>query len=224
MGRQQWQWQLRWRHCGARGLAWASRVTLGVHRAPADGRRLCRSRRQRIGHMCMRLRPKQGLRQLPATWLRQARVGMAESETEVMVPMAKCGERQSSGNSGNRARAEAWRGHGRSRADSKVREREPRAERGQGRARSCAGACLLHKPGAAGRATWAARGRGGICRHGTTLSCFVLFRVVPSRHGRHIGPCRYGTVNLFFSPSTACGTLARLWVVSAQARLSKYLC
>ena len=43
---------------------------------------------------------------------------------------------------------------------------------------------------------------------GPALSCFVPLQVVPSRHGRHVGPCRYGTVNLFFGPSTAHGVPA----------------
>jgi hypothetical protein len=63
----------------------------------------------------------------------------------------------------------------------------------------------------------------GLGRAVPALSCFVLLRVVSFRHGRHIEPCRYGTVNLFFGPSTTRGTLARLRIVPAQARLSKYL-
>jgi hypothetical protein len=67
--------------------------------------------------------------------------------------------------------------------------------------------------------TWA-----GLGRHGPALSCFVPLRVMPSRRGRHVGTCRYDTVNFFFGPSMACGTLARLRVVPAQAQPSKYIC
>ena len=49
--------------------------------------------------------------------------------------------------------------------------------------------------------------RGGTwavpCLHGMTHLCFVPLRVMPSRHARHVGPCRYGMVNLFFGLSTA---------------------
>ena len=42
-----------------------------------------------------------------------------------------------------------------------------------------------------------------LCLHGTTLSYFMLLWVMHFRHGRHIGLCRYDTVNIFFGPSTA---------------------
>jgi len=57
---------------------------------------------------------------------------------------------------------------------------------------------LMQDKGRAG--TWALP-----CRHGLTLSCFVPFQIMSFRHRRHVGPCPYGVVNLFFGPSTTHG-------------------
>jgi hypothetical protein len=56
------------------------------------------------------------------------------------------------------------------------------------------------------------------------VSCFVSLRIVSYRYERHVGPCQYDMVNIFFGPNTVRGTPARLLVVLAQARSLKYLC
>jgi hypothetical protein len=93
----------------------------GFHRAPMHEHRLCRSRTQRTDHACVRRRPEQGLWQLPAARLRQARVGRERDGREGADGRARRAAR--SRNGGGRARAGAWQGQGRSRASSRTRKR-----------------------------------------------------------------------------------------------------